>query len=245
MGFMGSMPIAGVIWQHIHYIVGLKQLGHDVYYLEDSARLPYNPGTFDVSEDLSYAARILDRLSREFDFKDRWAFCARYLKGKSHGRPLAFENPSTLSRCRCDLQRLRNARVQYGSAGEQSHPLCGERSRCGANQDRQGRKIDNRLSGATSRFFTFGENVGTKNFPVPVHGFRWLPTRQPVVTRFWETNRRSGRAAVFTSVANWSTSGQKDIVWRGKKYLWSKSREFSRFIAAPKKRVKYSSWPRT
>ena len=36
-------------------------------------------------------------------------------------------------------------------------------------------------------------------------------------------------------VANWSTSGQKDIVWRGKKYLWSKSREFIRFISAPKK----------
>jgi hypothetical protein len=26
----------------------------------------------------------------------------------------------------------------------------------------------------------------------------------------------------------------KDITWRGKKYLWSKSREFLRFIAAPK-----------
>ena len=43
MGFMGSCPIAGVIWQHIHYIVGLKKLGHDVFYIEDSARLPYNP----------------------------------------------------------------------------------------------------------------------------------------------------------------------------------------------------------
>ena len=39
---------------------------------------------------------------------------------------------------------------------------------------------------------------------------------------------------MLTSVANWSTSGLKDITWRGKKYLWSKSREFLRFIAAPK-----------
>ena len=35
-------------------------------------------------------------------------------------------------------------------------------------------------------------------------------------------------------MANWSTSGLKDITWRGKKYLWSKSREFLRFISAPK-----------
>ena len=40
MGFMGSCPIAGVIWQHVHYIVGLQRLGHDVFYIEDSARLP-------------------------------------------------------------------------------------------------------------------------------------------------------------------------------------------------------------
>src|SRR5207302_7460996 len=42
------------------------------------------------------------------------------------------------------------------------------------------------------------------------------------------------RSAVLTSIANWSTSGLKDITWRGDKYLWSKSREFLRFIAAPK-----------
>jgi hypothetical protein len=77
--------------------------------------------------------------------------------------------------------------------------------------------------------------VGTKSFAVPTHGFKWLPTRQPVVTDLWKTRHGPARAAVLTSVANWSTSGLKDITWRGKKYLWSKSREFLRFISAPKK----------
>src|SRR5437764_7657661 len=80
MGFMGSCPIAGVIWQHVHYIVGLQRLGHDVYYVEDSARLPYNPETFEVNNEFDYAARLLARLAREFDFENRWAFCARYLR---------------------------------------------------------------------------------------------------------------------------------------------------------------------
>ena len=70
MGFMGSCPIAGVIWQHIHYIVGLQRLGHDVYYIEDSARLPYNPETFEVNDEYDYAARLLARLAREFGSKD-------------------------------------------------------------------------------------------------------------------------------------------------------------------------------
>src|SRR5205085_9059434 len=83
--------------------------------------------------------------------------------------------------------------------------------------------------------FTFGENVGTKWFPVPTHGLKWLPTRQPVVTDLWQTRRAPGQTAVFTSIANWSTSGLKDITWRGEKYLWSKSREVLRFVAALKK----------
>src|SRR5438132_8060496 len=82
MGFMGSMPIAGVIWQHIHYIVGLQRLGHDVFYIEDSARLPYNPETFEVNNEFDYAAGLLTRLAGEFGFKNRWAFCARYLRGQ-------------------------------------------------------------------------------------------------------------------------------------------------------------------
>ena len=81
MGFMGSMPIAGVIWQHVHYVVGLQRLGHDVFYVEDSARLPYNPETFEVTDEFDYAAKVLARLAREFDFKNRWGYCARYLPG--------------------------------------------------------------------------------------------------------------------------------------------------------------------
>ena len=68
MGFMGSMPIAGVIWQHIHYIVGLQRLGHDVYYIEDSARIPYNPETFEVTTEFAYTGRLLEGLAREFEF---------------------------------------------------------------------------------------------------------------------------------------------------------------------------------
>jgi len=68
MGFMGSMPIAGVIWQHIHYVVGLQRLGHDVYYIEDSARLPYNPETFEVTDEFAYPPKVLVRLAGEFNF---------------------------------------------------------------------------------------------------------------------------------------------------------------------------------
>jgi hypothetical protein len=235
MGFMGSMPIAGVIWQHIHYIVGLRRLGHEVYYIEDSARLPYNPETFEVNNEFDYAARLLDQLSREFDFKNRWGFCARYLNGNPTAglslkkiRQLYREADAVLNICgtqEFNEDLLKSDRILY----VESDP--------GVEQI----KIDKRVRSTINylrrhrALFTFGENVGTKQFPVPTHGFKWLPTRQPIVTDLWKTNRAPARTAVFTSIANWSTSGLKDITWRGEKYLWSKSREFIRFMAAPKK----------
>jgi hypothetical protein len=235
MGFMGGMPIAGVIWQHIHYVVGLQRLGHDVYYIEDSARLPYNPETFEVNEEFDYAATILGRLAREFDFKDRWAYCARYLKKKPTAglslnkiRELYDSADAILNICgtqEFNDDLLKSDRIIY----VESDP--------GVEQI----KIDNG-SRPTAEYlrrhhalYTFGENVGTKTFPVPLHGFKWHATRQPIVTDLWKTNRAPKRGAVFTSIANWSTSGLKDIVWRGEKYLWSKSREFLRFVTAPKR----------
>jgi hypothetical protein len=234
MGFMGSMPIAGVIWQHIHYIVGLQQLHHDVYYIEDSARLPYNPQTFEVTDEFRYAANILNRLAGEFDFKERWGYCARYLPGNATAglslkkiRQLYREADAILNVCgtqEFNEDLLASDRILY----VESDP--------GVEQIKIDKGVKSTIEYLRRHraLFTFGENVGTKFFPVPVHGFKWLPTRQPVVTNLWKTRRSPLGTAVFTSVANWSTSGLKDIVWRGQKYLWSKSREFLRFIAAPK-----------
>jgi hypothetical protein len=235
MGFMGSMPIAGVIWQHIHYIVGLQRLAHDVYYIEDSARLPYNPETFEVNNDFDYAAQLLDRAARDFDFRERWAFCARYLK----------RNPTAglpLKRIR-QLYRDADAVLNICGTQELNDDIAGTRRLIYVESDPgvEQIKVDKGVRSTIEylkrhdALFTFGENVGTEKFAVPMHGLKWLPTRQPVVTDLWKTKRSPARTAVLTSIANWSTSGLKDIRWRGNKYLWSKSREFVRFIAAPKK----------
>jgi hypothetical protein len=235
MGFMGSMPIAGVIWQHVHYVVGLQRLGHDVYYIEDSARLPYNPETFEVNNEFDYAAKVLDRLACEFDFKNRWAFCARYLKS----------NPTAGLPLKKIRQLYRDADAILNICGTQefnddllkSDRIIYVESDPGVEQIKidQGVKSTIDYLNRHHALFTFGENVGTKKFPVPRHGFKWHATRQPIVTDLWKTNRVPKQPAVFTSIANWSTSGLKDITWRGRKYLWSKSREFLRFAAAPKR----------
>ena len=233
MGFMAGCPIAGVVWQHIHYIVGLQRLGHEVYYIEDSARLPYDPVAYEVNESYRYAAKILQKLAAEFGFEDRWAYCARYLKAPECAglplervRALYREADAILNVCGAQEMNedlLRSDRILY----VESDP--------GVEQ----MKIDN-AKGEVPEYlqqhhalFTFGELVGTERFAVPTHGVKWIATRQPVVTDFWKTDAPPRPGARFTSVANWNTSGRKDVLWRGSNYLWSKSLEFLKFVEAP------------
>ena len=234
MGFAAGCPIAGVVWQHIHYIVGMQRLGHEVYYIEDSARLPYNPVTYEITNDYSYAAGILERLAREYGFEGRWSYCARYLPETpcaglplSRLRELYREADAILNVCgsqEFNEDLLKSDRILY----VESDP--------GVEQIKvdKGESSTVEYLKAHRALFTFGENIGSPGFPVPLHGFRWLPTRQPVVTDLWHTDAPPAEGAVFTSVANWNTSGKKDIEWRGEKYLWSKSLEFLKFIEAPR-----------
>ena len=234
-GFMAGCPIAGVVWQHLHYIVGLQRLGHDVYYLEDSARAPYNPVRGEVEMSFDFAAETLRSLAEEFGFAERWAFGARYLPDiptvgltRKKVRQLYRDADAVLNVCgSLDLHDdlLASERILY----IESDPGL-EQIKVDARDPDTLRYLQRHHA-----LFTFGENVGTAEFPVPSHGLKWLPTRQPVVTDLWKTTRRPAPAALFTSVANWNTSGQKDVEWQGEKYLWSKSAEFLRFIAAPRK----------
>jgi hypothetical protein len=232
MGFMGGCPIAGVVWQHLHYIVGLQRLGHEVYYIEDSSRFPYDPVAYDATADCSYAVRKLAELGAAFGFEGRWAFRARYTPDH--------DTYGLESKTVDDLYRTADAILNVCGAQEmheellQSRNLVYVESDPGVEQIRvdKGEAAAAELLSHHRALFTFGEHVGTDKFPVPLHQFRWMPTRQPVVCDFWETTTPPPGGAVFTSVANWNTRG-KDIEWRGDKYLWSKSLEFLKFIQAP------------
>lgn len=235
MGFTAGVPIAGVIWQHVHYIVGLQRLGHEVYYIEDSARYAYNPATYELNEDYSYAAEILAKLAAQFDFEGRWAYCARYLPDHptvgmpmSRIKELYKEADAILNVCgtqEFNEDLLKSERILY----VESDP--------GVEQIKvdKGEQTTVDYLNKHRALFTFGESIGSPEFPVPLHNMTWLPTRQPVVTDLWKTSTPPPPGAVFTTVANWNTGGKKDIEWRGDKYLWSKSLEFLKFVEAPKR----------
>src|SRR5206468_10564761 len=57
--------------------------------------------------------------------------------------------------------------------------------------------------------FTYGENLGSADCPVPLGRFAWHATRPPVVIEQWPF-RPDPAARYFTSIASWENKG-KDI----------------------------------
>jgi hypothetical protein len=233
-GFMTTCPIAGVVWQHVHYILGLKKLGFDPIYIEDTARQPYLPETFETGEAVvPQVAEITRRLAQRFDFK--WAYRTRFTN--------PMQTYGDLTDCQIS-ECFENAEATVNICGAQELHEEVLKSRClvyvesdpGVEQIKIDKKTADTISYLQKHHahFTFGENVGQTDCPLPTGGFKWQPTRQPVALELWKSTPISNSTPIqFTTIANWETKG-KDIVWKNQIYYWSKTFEFLKFSDLPR-----------
>ncbi|MGH7415398.1 MAG: hypothetical protein ACREKJ_14475, partial [Candidatus Rokuibacteriota bacterium] len=81
--------------------------------------------------------------------------------------------------------------------------------------------------------FTYGENLGQPDSPIPLEKFAWRTTRPPVILDLWQA-RVDPAAERFTTVATWKNVG-KDIRFRGETYYWSKHMNFLRMADLPRR----------
>ena len=54
LGMMTKMPVAGVVWQNLHYLLGFERLGYEAWYVEAHG---INPSMFQEHEDDPGSAR--------------------------------------------------------------------------------------------------------------------------------------------------------------------------------------------
>lgn len=78
LGTLASDPYAGMAWMHMQIAVGLRRLGHDVYYVETTSRWPYDPIRQARVCDSDYAMAYLARFAQAFGLGGRWAYRSSY-----------------------------------------------------------------------------------------------------------------------------------------------------------------------
>jgi len=220
-------PFAGVIWQLVHHLLGLSELGLDVYYIEDHRAYVYDPTIESTTTDPSRNLKVLGGVLERFGFGERWAFLDS-VKEQYVG----------MSRERCmDLFRDADAIINLCGATEprQEH----ERSRClvyletdpGVMQLELKRKIPTTTAFAKSHklFFTYCYNIGAADCLLPTAGLQWHPTRPPVNLEQWRPGVGAAEPAAFTTVGTWQNSGS-DMEIAGETYYWSKHLNFRKVL---------------
>lgn len=231
LGMMSRIPVPGVVWQTMHYLLGLRALGFDVYYVEDNGMTPRAFFTDGQSDGWVRAADFVAGVMREFDFTDRWAIRAEHAERRHYG--LSSTELAALYRSAALIINLHgNAvpRPEHTASGllvlletdpvELQVQLHDGSSRAGE------------YLAAHQAFFTFGENYGRPGCRLPeADGVQFRPTRQPVVLGLWE-GLDSAPRPVFTTIGNWHQS-HRQVVLDGETYHWSKDREFERFLDLP------------
>jgi hypothetical protein len=205
------------------YLLGLRALGHDVFYIEDTGECIYDPEQNTRATDPSYGLRYIDAALAPHGLGDAWAF-VNY-DGTYHGRS-------------------REHVVEYAKSADLFINLSGGTWFWRDEYARIPRKvfIDSdpaftQLSIAKNdewyvkffrgfdRLFTFGSNIGTPVCEVPTGEFTWHKTWQPVVTALWSTTERPTRDR-YTSVMSWTIESFTDVGG-------NKDVEFLRFLDLP------------
>src|SRR5262245_52169481 len=73
-GIIARYPFGGVTWCSLMYLLGLRALGHEVSYIEDTGEGIYDPEQDALSMDPSYGTRYIHEALAPFGFGDRWSF---------------------------------------------------------------------------------------------------------------------------------------------------------------------------
>src|SRR3954463_8367392 len=70
----GQIPLAGLAWQALHYVLGLRRIGFDACYIEDSCADPYAPRQQMIVADATYNVGFVKKMMERYDLHDRWAY---------------------------------------------------------------------------------------------------------------------------------------------------------------------------
>jgi len=179
LGYVVRWPLGGMVWSNLHFLMGLRDLGHEVYYLEDSDDYAscYDPSRCLTDTNPSYGLKFADTVLRRLGFGERWAYHDAHTStwhGPLAGRiPAITKDADLVLNLACAnplrpwLQQIpRRVYLDEDPAFTQIKLMTDDHARQRALQH--------------NVFASFGENIPRGTAQVPKGGLPWLKARQPV-----------------------------------------------------------------
>lgn len=228
LGYIVRGPLGGLVWHHLQYVIGLKQMGHEVLFMEDSDDFAgcYNPHTNEVTVDPVYGLHFINDIFKKFDLADHWCYFDAHQNkwyGQNKQKVLSFCDKADMVINISGVNPLREwclsipkrIIIDTDPAFTQVKHLTDHKALL--------------LAEAHTHFFSFAENIGKPFCTIPGDGFQWKPTRQPVFLPAWK-NTVADRSAKWTTVMQWDS--YKEQSYSGNQY-GMKSLSFAAFFKLP------------
>lgn len=225
-GWVAPFPLAGFLWHPLGFALGFRDLGHDVWYIEDSGDAPWGYDPTDDIEDSSCRAGIAfmrDELAA-VGLGDRWAF--RHVPTDSWAgldRDTALDviaDADVLVNVSLTLtMRPEYLRIPHRLAIDTDPVFTQVRIARGDAALAPVPELHTRL-------FTFGRP------PLPAQraADEWVPTRQAVHAASWPVAAPPPDGASFSTVTTWKA--YPPVAWDGVEY-GAKDRAMLPFLDLP------------
>jgi hypothetical protein len=215
---------AGNTWAFLQYILGLRRLGFDTYYVEEIAadKCVDEDGNL-VCLSHSVNATQFSALLDQFDLLDHTALFAE------KGSDCVGLSRAEVEKIAPDIDLL----INLSGILRLDSILAKVRKRMYLDMDPGYTQIWQELGfdvylGGHDVYVTTGLNLGQLDCPFSTCGIRWESTLPPVVLSEWVTDESPGFA--YSTIADWR--GFKPVQWHG---VWygQKADEFLRLIDLP------------
>jgi len=239
-GLIATYPLGGVAWDYAQYAAGLQRLGHDVLYLEDTGHWFYDAVNQTYTDDASRNVEYLAGVMRLFGLGDNWSL--RDPKDRYWGRnetevadwcagaDLVLNISGSLWPREAYQKARRKVYLDSDPAYTQAKIRRVLEGKPGPNE-----AYSLECMRLHDRFFTFGENIGQPDCPIPTDEFVWRPTRQPILLDEWKNpkSKIQNPKSPWTTVMSWKIDERPPEIagWT----LGAKDREFEKFMALPPK----------
>jgi hypothetical protein len=227
LGWLIRGPSGGLAWPYLNYVHGLAALGHDVYYIEDS-EFYFDPELNGEVTDPGHGLRFASDAFGRLGLGDRWAYYEAHTNTWKGAR----------ARDALDLCKTADLILNVSGATQLREWLERIPVRAFIDTDPGLTQILNLTDSENRRrckshsvFFSFGENIGKPSSLVPVDGFAWHPTRQPVSIDAWPriASPHNGR---YTTVMSWESLPVRE--YHGLRF-GMKSESFAPFSELPRR----------